>query len=637
MWYIKELEIEGLMSFANAKMSFNQGEVAIIYGKNLDVGIDKSNGSGKSAILEGIGFGITGSPLREVKNGELVNDDSKQAVIRILMGNDGLNEDMEIHRVLFKRKSSVCQVWCGDMGGELTQVEDITSTKEANKFIETKIGVLREDLLNFFILMSAKFTPFLSASDTKKKQVINRFSNGVIVDRSMDKLQVDMDLCKEELNELEQQNRSLSGTLEALESTLTEALSNKGDSGAERERKILGTKTAISLCDVNTEDQSNNLVELQLDLDDINEEISELKSPELSIGIVKDLEKSLSDDKKTRSDLVAGLREVDHQIKHIQLKIDGSLSCPKCDHEFDPTDDTFDVASAGDDIADKKVIREGIVKDGKEVGQRIKDTNASIESLNVKISRLKGERSALLDEKGDIESDMKDCHNSIKGNRDRIKLYLMEIEVLRSKSDVDTATPLRNRIESTKKKLNPIEARLAVVTDEWDKMNIQLDVFVRFKSYLANLSLKSMEGLANDFLEDFGSDIFIQLNSTKKLANGQDREKIDSTLVRHGLDIGSFNKLSGGERAMINLAFAKTLSHLINLNAGENKGLNLLVIDEILDSTDATGMTRIVKALEKAEETCVLITHIPLPASVGKPVLVVKENDLSRIESYDGI
>ena len=351
----------------------------------------------------------------------------------------------------------------------------------------------------------------------------------------------------------------------------------------------------------------------------------------------KNFFKTLSDDKKTRSDLVAGLREVDHQIKHIQLKIDGSLSCPKCDHEFDPTDDTFDVASAGDDIADKKVIREGIVKDGKEVGQRIKDTSASIESLNVKISRLKGERSALLDEKGDIESDMQDCHNSIKGNRDRIKLYLMEIEVLRSKSDVDTATPLRNRIKSTKAKLDPIEARLAVVTDEWDELNVQLDVFVRFKSYLANLSLKSMEGLANDFLEDFGSDIFIQLNSTKKLANGQDREKIDSTLVRHGLDIGSFNKRSGGEKAAINLAFAKTLSHLINLNAGENKGLNLLVIDEILDSTDAEGMTKIVKALEKAGETAILITHIPLPASVGKPILVVKENDVSRLEDYDGV
>ena len=58
MWYLKELEIDGLMSFGEAKLTFNQGEVAIIYGKNLDAGDDKSNGSGKSAILEGIGFGI---------------------------------------------------------------------------------------------------------------------------------------------------------------------------------------------------------------------------------------------------------------------------------------------------------------------------------------------------------------------------------------------------------------------------------------------------------------------------------------------------------------------------------------------------------------------------------------------------
>jgi len=148
MWYLKELEIDGLMSFDKAKLEFSQGEVSIIGGKNIDAGDEKSNGSGKSAILEGVGFGITGSPLRKVKIGELVNDDAKQAFVRVLLQNDGLGESMEIQRVAFKKKSSVCQIF---INGE--HIDKLTSTDESNKFIETKLGILRDDLLNFFILM----------------------------------------------------------------------------------------------------------------------------------------------------------------------------------------------------------------------------------------------------------------------------------------------------------------------------------------------------------------------------------------------------------------------------------------------------------------------------------------------------
>ena len=72
------------------------------------------------------------------------------------------------------------------------------------------------------------------------------------------------------------------------------------------------------------------------------------------------------------------------------------------------------------------------------------------------------------------------------------------------------------------------------------------------------------------------------------------------------------------------------------MNAGEGRGLDLLIIDEILDSADAEGMTNVVRAFEKSEDNVILITHIPLPASVGQPITVVKENDLSRILENDG-
>ena len=211
----------------------------------------------------------------------------------------------------------------------------------------------------------------------------------------------------------------------------------------------------------------------------------------------------------------------------------------------------------------------------------------------------------------------------------------MKIEALSSKEEKDIVTPLKNKISSVKAKLEPVETKLGELTEELDDYNVQLDVFRRFKSHLANMSLKSMEGLVNDYLDNFGSDIFLQLNSESKLANNKTKEKIGATLIRNGVDIGSFNKRSGGEKAAINLAFAKTLSHLINLNAGENRGLNLLIIDEILDSTDAEGLANIVRSFEREKDTVMLISHIPLPSSVGKQLVVCKENDISKIVEQD--
>jgi DNA repair exonuclease SbcCD ATPase subunit len=625
MWYLKELEIDGLMSFDKAKLEFSQGEVSIIGGKNIDAGDEKSNGSGKSAILEGVGFGITGSPLRKVKIGELVNDDAKQAFVRVLLQNDGLGESMEIQRVAFKKKSSVCQIF---INGE--HIDKLTSTDESNKFIETKLGILRDDLLNFFILMSAKFTPFLDSSDTKKKEVINRFSNGVIVDKSIDVLSEDISLCNEELEDFTKKNNSLSDTLGVLESTLSESLSLP-NTQSDNDDKIARIRSTIGLMDSTNHDMSEEMKDLVLDLEDIDDEISDTIPPTTEIKSLDEVNERLKSKGRERMSLKVELQETEHKISHLLMKIDGSLSCPKCSHEFDPTDSDFNIDDATEEVSKLKDLCVDIISRGKYVRSEIDECTITIKTLTDHINEYKSKISSLRDEREEISSDISRIKTSVKSAKDRISVYLMEIDVLTGKEDVDVATPLRNKIQSVKEKIKPISDKLIELTNEFDELNIQLDVFRRFKSHLANLSLKSMEGLANDFLDDFGSDIFVQLNSDKKLASGKHREKIDSTLVRHGMDIGSFNKRSGGEKAAINLAFAKTLSHLINLNAGENRGLNLLVIDEILDSTDSEGLSRIVRSFEKSGDTVIIITHIPLPDSVGRQITVVKENDISKI------
>ena len=332
-------------------------------------------------------------------------------------------------------------------------------------------------------------------------------------------------------------------------------------------------------------------------------------------------------------DLVDDLK---HQRKNIDFQINGALSCPKCNHTFDPSDEDFDIKKS-------KEIRKSLILNinetiskGKTVRSELDKIQSEVSSLDSRIYKIVFIKRNLEEAVLAIKKNISKTRISIDDCDNKIDSINIKISTLDSKEKIDSVTPLKERIERTEKLLVPVEDKIQDLSEEMEDYVKQLDYFRRFKSYLANLSLKSMESLVNDFLDDFGSDIFIELSGEKKLGNGKMKEKIDATLVRNGTDIGSFPKRSGGEKAGINLAFAKTLSHLINLNAGEGRGLDLLIIDEILDSSDAEGMTNIVRAFEKSEDNVVIITHIPLPASVGKPITVVKENDCLRILESDG-
>ena len=61
-----------------------------------------------------------------------------------------------------------------------------------NRYILDKLGITRDELLNNFILSKYRYEDFLSSSDKEKKEVINRFSNGILVDEAIAKVEEDI-------------------------------------------------------------------------------------------------------------------------------------------------------------------------------------------------------------------------------------------------------------------------------------------------------------------------------------------------------------------------------------------------------------------------------------------------------------
>lgn len=129
-----------------------------------------------------------------------------------------------------------------------------------------------------------------------------------------------------------------------------------------------------------------------------------------------------------------------------------------------------------------------------------------------------------------------------------------------------------------------------------------------------------------------GSDLRVEMLGYKKLKSGKVRDKITVNLLRNGVDCGSYAKFSGGERARVNLASILGLQKLTNNSAPKGKGLDLLVLDEILEASDTTGIESSCKALNKLRATSLLVTQNPISDNDGNTIVVVKENGYSTIK-----
>lgn len=184
MWKLTRIEAQNLCSFRQVEYTPVQGVATLIFGHNADNESQQSNGSGKSTLIEAIAVGITGSPLRKVRTEEIINDAADECRVCLELTNDVSHERLRIERGIFRKGAS--EVLCSlTSGGESQEVAQ-PSVDAFNKYILDKLGISRDELYSSFILSKHRYSDFLSTSDREKKEIINRFSNGVLVDEAVE-------------------------------------------------------------------------------------------------------------------------------------------------------------------------------------------------------------------------------------------------------------------------------------------------------------------------------------------------------------------------------------------------------------------------------------------------------------------
>lgn len=265
MWTLIQVYAKNLCAFKLLDYKLLQKHTTLIFGNNMDNDSQGSNGSGKSAMLEAIAIGITGETLRKIKMDEIINDAENEAIVSLLLLNTATGQRLTIQRIISRKAAQVIKVCvCANETEDNEVCIEQASVADYNKFILETLGLTKEDIFSNFILSKHKYLSFLSSSDREKKEIINRFSNGVIVDESIIALQEDMVPIQELLKQAELSVANHTGRVETLQEQINTAITESTERSQKKAERIANWNKAIA-------DKRNHIREQNILINKANE------------------------------------------------------------------------------------------------------------------------------------------------------------------------------------------------------------------------------------------------------------------------------------------------------------------------------------------------------------------------------
>lgn len=770
MWILTKVQAKNLCAFKDMEFSPAQQHTTLIFGHNMDDDSQQSNGSGKSALLEAIAIAITGETMRDAKMDEIINDAEDSASIEVMLYNDELHRTLEVKRNIFRKKPQevIVNMYVGEAEQQPVTMPSVT---EYNKYILDQLGLSRDDIYANFILTEGKYSSFLSAPDRMKKEIINRFSNGIMVDESIAALEEDMIPVEDDLKKFETNVATCTGRVEALQEQINTAINEANERSQKKAERIEGWKQQISNLRASIREQqakinaANDMLDKQEIVDKKREALEDSKKDivacsnellpmlkEVGLGIdtdyvsvveqskeklarlnndmatltkeMKAIDKKLQtskafqdklqskyktfestfdtkyqkvtdkinkllDDVRNLESTNQGLKtqriNLDKDIAELQKQLAGVIVCPNCKHEFTLAGN-IDITETRQKMQDRQgevndILQtidknnDNIIKltdEGREIrkkqtelndsksdwSMKLTDASTSVNAIQREMNEASSRLEVLRHEVDAVTASISNARNSffddvfdvidqayktqdniinqaelaIKNAQGAIQSYEESINEINNSSETDVIKTLKDSKAKYEKELDKAIDNKQKVEKKLNDYKLQEATFVEFKTHLANTKIDALSHITNEFLEAIDSNIRIAFSGYTVLKSGKVRDKISISLIRDGVDCGSFGKFSKGERARVNLANILALHKLTNLNCESGKGLNLLVLDEILDGTDERGLTNIFEALNQLQITALVVTHTNIAENYPYKVVVTKHNGVSRID-----
>lgn len=619
MWKFIDIDISNLFSHKRTMYTFKQNESCVLIGENKDkskIGAN-SNGAGKSSLAEALTLCIIGETYRGVTKERFIMRGQKKCQILLNMYNPVLKEKLTIIRTFNNNTTSnKLQIFENDV--ENTK---ITSYAKGNAYILDKIGISQEDLLDYFIIGQGNRTSFFSAGDIKQKQVISRFCNYKAIDKIVESISAEITTLMSEQQRQNEERISIESFIESMTYQIAnlEQISDSKIEVDKLKQKLLRNAQDLS-------EKHDRLESLELRLKESKESINAIKINDVKFQELKEKYSKLC----SSIDVIEQKHSDNKRLLNKFSNLLGQeLKCPKCEELFIPESE-FSVEDVRTNISNLKLKIEKCKKDN----ISLCDESHHIEEA-MEVEKNKSKRKKILIQTcTEIEESIELLNDTISTMEQNAKSIKSNIENLKMS---DTNTKLIDGLKKSisEKRLELISVKEAIESTSANIENKRTLQYhfgkTGFKTYLANMSIKHIESMANQYLSKFDTNLSVQINGYKMLKSGELRDKIDIMILEDGVLDGVYKQYSGGEKSRVELCGILTIHSLINNSAEYGKGLDFICIDENIEGLDISGQIEILKILEKTQITSIITMHHVENLQLKNKVFFIKQNKITTI------
>jgi DNA repair exonuclease SbcCD ATPase subunit len=228
----------------------------------------------------------------------------------------------------------------------------------------------------------------------------------------------------------------------------------------------------------------------------------------------------------------------------------------------------------------------------------------------------------LLD-KQQLENELKELETNLQDLRKRINIAeTKNKEILAHNTKVDLISKqlveMREELELYSNNLHELSERMSI-------LNVLTKTFstTGLVAYKIECLVKDLEEITNKYLVDLSDGRFqisFKINSS---------DKLNVIITDNGKDI-EILALSGGEKARVNVATLLAIRKLMQTLSSSR--INLLILDETVETLDTDGKEKLVEVLLREEHLNTFLVSHGFTHPLLEKVNVVKRNNISQIE-----
>ena len=639
---IKSVEINNFLIVGHALVPLHNRGLVRICGDNNDDSTSSSNGSGKSTIIEAIYWALFGDTLRNLKSADSVVNNKVKADCSVVVE---LEENKKSYRVERYRKHSKKK------NNLYLYINDVDSrgkdNRETQEYIEDILSMDKMSFANSIIFgqgYSKNLRRFSELTDKEQKECLESILDIEVFSlahaeatREVKSLRVSKEL-------QERERDMVLYTLEEEKITLKETQYNYNNFDVGKAKRIKENEGRYEeiLNDIKgLKAQLEALPEHRSDFE-IKEALKEYRIELKSYRTKKDKLKEKYD--VSRNKILVTQNGIKKEISSFYTSLD-KLS--------DGSDEGEECIYCGAFVSEERVLdkRSGIEFEIVDRERTVKSLEKNIGSLTAKyeektseilevISMIEELLSNLIEEQQSVLS-LKLAQEKLEVKLEytgtRASTYLEQIQRIEGEENpyrllVDR---LKISIKDKKKKVKAMEKVVSELEAETAYYEFWKEGFSRegIRSYLLDKVIPFLTDRANNYLNILTEGgIQVCFNARKQLASGEWRENFNVE-VTNANAAETYEGNSGGERRRIDLAISLAINDFIASRNG--KRFNILLLDEVFENIDETGVYFVVKVLEELEKNrssvFVITHHDSLASYFNETIQLTRQDGLSYI------